>query len=105
MFTGAISPGQPQRSSASFTQMLSQAVSQQNGSIAHTLPQHEELLQPFPGCAAMQLPAVGWPQLPQLVSASFTHTESHDVLQQKGSRLHTIPQQSALLHPGLAWTT
>src|SRR6185436_7116037 len=58
---GAISPGQPQRSSASFTQMPSQEVLQQNGSIAHTLAQQASLLHVVP-CVLKQLPLLTPPQ-------------------------------------------
>jgi hypothetical protein len=93
---------------ASFAQMLSQCVVQQNGSKPHTrvqqLPSEQNL---EPGFAAVQqlfgaLPhAVPVMQSAHMVAASFAQIESHRVLQQKGSTAQTDWQQAESVQAGV----
>ena len=68
---------------------------------AHTAWHTRPLLQEGAGCSTKQLSAVA-PQVEQNFCAIATHTSSHAMSQQAGSIVHTSPQQSGLLQPGLS---
>jgi hypothetical protein len=74
--------------------------------MVQTALQHSTSLQAPWGCGSKQLSAVT-PQVPgfpgQANPAKMAQFTSHELLQQKGSRLHTAVQQAELLHAGFAW--
>ena len=87
---------------ASFTQFWSHCRLQQYSKpgVEHTASQIAPLLHDGVLCASKQLSGTA-PQLEQYFLASATQTSSHATSQQAGSTVHTRPQQSGLLQPGV----
>src|SRR5262245_24070451 len=84
---------------ASLAQIESQAVSQQNGSMAQTAASHAESSQPTLAWAMQQLLTPLPAHTSQSELASHAQIESHAIVQQNESMPQTSASQSSSSHP------
>jgi hypothetical protein len=95
-----------QYNSVSNTHVLSQLVSQQDGSFAHTALQQAASEQPPLACAVVQEPLACAPQSPtHRLLVRSTHDWSQAVEQHSGTNPQTVEQHSESEHPPGPWIT
>ena len=86
---------------AQSTQVSSQVIEQQFGSIAHTVLQQSASEQFGFSWGARQLPVAGSPHLSVTSIARLTQSVSHALLQHSGSIAHTASHTGPVLHDGV----
>lgn len=91
--------GNTHRSWADNAQVKSQTASQQNGSMAHTIPQHVASAQDALPREMKQEPSPGIPQISHNWLAMSKQSSSQLVSQQCGVKLHTSLQHLMSTHP------
>jgi hypothetical protein len=91
----------PHRLVAPSTHVVSHVSWQQYGSAPHTSAQHVALLHAGVLCGAKQLPALPEPHSWQSRLTASTQGASQLTVQQVGSMLHTVEQQTRSEHPGV----